>query len=170
MRERVLGAEHPDTLASIDDLTLIYRNQERWTESETEDSKYSRTSRHPYNELCYIVSDSGYALMGIHPAKQSMQEEEKETNNDIETVLTDNEHLVVQPDLREKLSVAFAKELFQVLESEIYRLVPAEHLKDFSLKLRQKANSGQQKDATVFVRHYRKYVSSSYCVFLVHHA
>jgi tetratricopeptide (TPR) repeat protein len=32
--ERVLGAEHPDTLTSMNNLALTYRNQGRWKEAE----------------------------------------------------------------------------------------------------------------------------------------
>ncbi|KAF2875763.1 Tetratricopeptide repeat-domain-containing protein, partial [Massariosphaeria phaeospora] len=33
-RKRVLGEEHPDTLTSIGNLALTYRNQGRWKEAE----------------------------------------------------------------------------------------------------------------------------------------
>jgi hypothetical protein len=33
-RTRVLGQEHPDTLISIGNLALTYRNQGRWKEAE----------------------------------------------------------------------------------------------------------------------------------------
>ena len=121
------------------------------------------TTEHPEPPL---ASDSGYASMSIHPAQSSMQED-NEANDDIKTVLSDNEHLDLQPDLKEKLTAAFSEKLFEVLESKIYQLSPkptiftsalCEHLKDYSIKLRQKANNGQQKDATVFLRQNRKYV------------
>jgi hypothetical protein len=34
MRKRVLGAEHPDTLNSMNNLTSTYSNQGRWKEAE----------------------------------------------------------------------------------------------------------------------------------------
>jgi hypothetical protein len=33
-RKRVLGDKHPDTLNSIANLAVTYRNQGRWTEAE----------------------------------------------------------------------------------------------------------------------------------------
>jgi hypothetical protein len=33
-RKRVLGAEHPDTLTSMDNLALTYGDQGRWMEAE----------------------------------------------------------------------------------------------------------------------------------------
>ena len=33
-RLKILGEEHPDTLKSISNLALIYRNQGRWKEAE----------------------------------------------------------------------------------------------------------------------------------------
>jgi hypothetical protein len=34
IRKRVLGPEHPDTLASMNNLAVIYWNQGRWSEVE----------------------------------------------------------------------------------------------------------------------------------------
>ena len=34
-RKRVLGVEHPDTVSSMANLALTYRNHGRWNEAET---------------------------------------------------------------------------------------------------------------------------------------
>ena len=39
-RKRVLGQEHPDTLTSVADLTIILREQGKWKEAEELDGKY----------------------------------------------------------------------------------------------------------------------------------
>jgi len=109
----------------------------------------------------YTQTDSGYASMG---RKQAIDTNSiSEDWDDSQTVFTDNQDLDIEEEAKQRLSLAISNDLIGHIKSSIqeneYRPIRgplAESLKEFAEKLRQSASPGQQKDATVFVRHYRQ--------------
>lgn len=112
-----------------------------------------------------VPTDSGYTSM-TRPEKTDKQEE---VDVDTKTISTDNSELILLPDVKDNLVSAFASELCQSLRSALNDQQDAvktvaqnlpELLKDYAIQLRHGAVPGLQKDAAVFVRHYRQYVTS----------
>lgn len=95
--------------------------------------------------------------------------------DDAETIMTDNEDIYLPPDTKEALVSSFSRGLCQNLDAAIgaqqtsvesvVKFLP-EFLREFAIRLRKEANEEQQELATLFVRRYRGYVSSEFCVIL----
>ncbi|CZR60568.1 uncharacterized protein PAC_10464 [Phialocephala subalpina] len=95
------------------------------------------------------------------------------SNNDREDtqkVYTDNQKLDIEDEVKEKLASTFSFEMVQNFH-EIWGKwdgkIPtanavADLLKEFSIKLHSVAKPGQQKDASVFVRHYRHRIAKKF--------
>jgi hypothetical protein len=104
-------------------------------------------------------SDSGYASMGRN---QDLNNEDNE--DEVRTVCTDGQELDIEEEAKEKLVSTFSSEtmkhLYSTLGSMDSRRSVAkslvELLKEFSIRLQSGANPGQQKDTSVFIRHYRQ--------------
>jgi hypothetical protein len=119
----------------------------------------------PVHNLTGPTSDSGYASLGqVHGMKE---DNAGEREDDTQTIRTDNQELNIEQDVKEKLGSAFSNETLQRLQDILgnwsgktrerpMTTVLADSLREFSIRLRSMANLGEQKDATVFVRHYRR--------------
>jgi hypothetical protein len=91
----------------------------------------------------------------------------KEEDFDTQSILTDNQSLLLPEDTKQPLINVFATEIVRDIQdildeqdgsaNRISDALP-ELLKEFSQDLSPKRLFGIQKDAAVFVRHYRKYV------------
>lgn len=108
-----------------------------------------------------VPTDSGYASMG-----RAAEPAEEDEQDDIQTVFTDNQELNVPNDAKEKLAMAFAAELTRDLQATLAGKVDqigienslGSILKEFSIRCRGSARAGEQREATTFVRHYRRRV------------
>ncbi|TVY48628.1 hypothetical protein LOCC1_G003111 [Lachnellula occidentalis] len=121
----------------------------------------SHTSNVPHPQT--VATDSGYASMGReHEAKK------EEAQDDSQTVYTDNQELNVPEDVKEKLAVAFSRELVRELHGAMgdwndqkeLRDALEKILKEFAIRCGRNAHAGQQKDAATFIRHYRRRIAS----------
>jgi hypothetical protein len=107
-----------------------------------------------------IATDSGYASMGGIPDPN-----EDDDQDDNRTVCTDNQELDVPENVKEKLATAFSCEVIRGLQTTVskewtsktdLRNSLVEILREYSIRCRRGAGAGQQRDATTFVRHYRR--------------
>jgi hypothetical protein len=106
-------------------------------------------------------SDSGYASMDPN---QDINREE--VDDDTGSICTDGQELNIEEAVKKKLVAALSRETIQHLHSTLVKLDNlrismksiVELLKEFSIRLQFSAKTGQQKDSSVFVRHYRQLV------------
>ena len=132
---------------------------------ETEDNTFHGSLEKCNTEMpcpSTIATDSGYASMGGIPDPNKNDDQD-----DNRTVCTDNQELDVPENVKEKLATAFSCELIRNLQTTILeeranktnmRKSIGEILREFSIRCRRGACAGQQRDATTFVRHYRRSV------------
>jgi hypothetical protein len=131
------------------------------------DRLHSNTDDYNVGEAMYenlIVlganTDSGYASLSTERDREKYDG----VDDDNETVLTDNQHLDIADDVKEKLASAFSNEIFRHLHSLLGGIDGKKTitrqllvlLKEFSISLRHTANHGQERDAMVFIRHHRR--------------
>lgn len=94
--------------------------------------------------------------------------ERKEMDEDTMTIATDNQSIILPTNLKNQFIEAFATEIWNSAENilrnekdsmERVTEMLLELLREFSLELLLIAQPRIQKDATIFIRHYCKYVS-----------
>jgi hypothetical protein len=141
----------------------IFSTPTAWPCKENNDEEsYSKSeAEFTANNPIGPATDSGYASVGR--SQETNRDERGEDEDDNETVFTDNQDLDIAEDVKQKLCLALSSDITQHLhpilsnwdDNRSLRKSLADLLKDFSVRLRHTANLGDQKDATVFVRHYR---------------
>jgi len=149
---------HQPSDNDTDDVALTVKIKRFLSETQRRIAEGMETE--PSTSSIVLPTDSGYVSFG-----KSKDANFQNENDDVRSILTDNESIEFEPGTKQQLISAFTYEIFQSLgdsfndkyESSM-RIIDAlpELLKDFSIELRDGAAPGIQQNTTVFVRHYRR--------------
>jgi Leucine-rich repeat (LRR) protein len=148
---------HQPSDGDIDDIALTLRIKRFLRETQRHIAEGMETESSTSSLI--LPTDSGYVSFG-----KSKDVNFQNENEDVRSILTDNENIAFEPGTKQQLISAFTYEIFQSLgdffndkhESSM-RVIDAlpELLKDFSIELRDGAAPGVQQNTAVFVRHHR---------------